>query len=347
MLLIKGYFGWMVTDPAKWLEQIVGITRDYLELEIPKKEEDIITEAEKNKRYFIEFQKYCSENGSKMLLLVDNIIDPLDLHRDNILFPGDPNAKFTLRVLGCNILFTTRRDFEGRLPNVIQYELEMLLPESAFDLLTKYRQIAFISDDKKEREKEIEETEYAKKIGNSVGYLPLAIVLVGGYLRMYSDVSYQYYYKAYIKDKLGSIDRDEITKDELATRHDAAVRVTFEPEWALLGTDLDKFRENQRNQNAKKIISILSLLPESAIIPKNRLIIYSGIEKIGKTELERPADKAFNFLDMINLVEILEEGKSVRLHPLLREFVSEKIQKEQNVEDSNVRIRHKFKKEIL
>ena len=45
-------------DPARWLEQIVSITRDYLELEISK-EEDIITEVEKNKRYFTKFQKYC------------------------------------------------------------------------------------------------------------------------------------------------------------------------------------------------------------------------------------------------------------------------------------------------
>ena len=65
------------------------------------------------------------------------------------MFPGDPNAKFTLLVLGCNLLFTTRRDFEGRIPNVIQHELEMLLPESAFDIVTKYRQIPLLSDDKK------------------------------------------------------------------------------------------------------------------------------------------------------------------------------------------------------
>ena len=74
-----------------------------------------------------------------MLLLVDNVIDPLDLNRDNILFPGDPTSKFTLLTLGCNLLFTTRRDFKDKLPNVIQHKLEMLLPDSAYELLTKYR----------------------------------------------------------------------------------------------------------------------------------------------------------------------------------------------------------------
>jgi hypothetical protein len=98
-------------------------------LEIPKEED--ITEEEKNKRYFIKFQKYCSENRNKMLLLIDNVIDPLDLNNDNILFLGDPNAKFTLLTLGCNLLFTTRRDFKNKLPNVIKHKLEMLLPNSA------------------------------------------------------------------------------------------------------------------------------------------------------------------------------------------------------------------------
>jgi hypothetical protein len=84
----------------------------------------------------------------------------------------------------------------------------------------------------------------------------------------------------------------------------------------------------------KKLISLLSLLPESAIIPKNRLIVYSGIEN--KDEfglLEFPAELGFDLLDELNLVDILEDGKFVRIHPLLREFVLEKVQKDQNVEN--------------
>ena len=77
-------------------------------------------------------------------------------------------------------------------------------------------------------------------------------------------------------------------------------------------------QETQRNQDAKKLVSILSLLPESAIIPKNRLVIYSGIEKFGKTKLIRPAQSAINLLDELNLVDIIEDGKSVRIHPLLQ-----------------------------
>jgi hypothetical protein len=210
----KGIFWIDGSDPSKWLEQIVAIARDRLDLEISQEQ---ITEIEITKRYFTEFQKYCSEHGRKMLLLIDNVIDSLDLNRDNILFPGDLISKFILLTLGCNLLFTTRRDFEGKLPaNVIEHKLEMLLPDSAYELLTKYR-----------KPKSDEEEKYAKKICNSVGYLPLAIVLIGGYLRLYPGTTAKYYYEQHIADKLGSIDLGEITKDELATRHDAAVRGTF------------------------------------------------------------------------------------------------------------------------
>ena len=230
-----------------------------------------------------------------MLLLVDNVIGPLDLNRDNILFPGDPTSKFTLLTLGCNLLFTTRRDFEGKLPDVIEHKLEMLLTDSAYELLTKYR-----------KPESNGEEEYAKKICNSLGYLPLAIVLVGGYLSKYSETTVQEYYEEHIKDKLGSVDLDQISQDELATRHIAAIRGTFEPEWKILEKDSgeaspqqqqqqqQKQQETQSNQNSKKLVSILSLLPESAIIPKNRLVIYSGIEKFGTTKLIRPAQSAIN-----------------------------------------------------
>jgi len=152
-------------------------------------------------------------------------------------------------------------------------------------------------------------------------------------------MSIKEYYDEYIKDRLSSIDLDVIPADELVTRHEAAIRVTFEPEWKILKDDHEKSLENERNQNAEKLVSILSLLPESAIVPKNRLIVYSGIEKYGRTKLIRPAESAFIFLDELNLIDILEKGKSVRIHPLLREYVLEKLQeKSTNNQPINLRL---------
>jgi hypothetical protein len=188
----KGIFWVDGNDPSKWLAQIVAIARDHLDLEISKEYD--ITETDRNKQYFIEFQKYCNKNGSKMLLLVDNVNDPQDLNNDNILFFEDPSFKFMLLTLGCNLLFTTRRDFEGKLPaNVKQYKIKILLPESAYELLTKYRKLY------------PNEIEDAKKICNSLGNLPLAIVLVGGYLHKFQDITIQEYYEEHLKDKLGCL----------------------------------------------------------------------------------------------------------------------------------------------
>ena len=61
------------------------------------------------------------------------------------------------------MLFTTRMDLENKLPNVIEHKLEMLLPESAYELLTKHNE-----------PKSKEEEKFAEKICISVGYLPLA-----------------------------------------------------------------------------------------------------------------------------------------------------------------------------
>jgi hypothetical protein len=250
------------TNPTTWVSQFANIAQNRLDLKISNPD---MNPADRDKQYFTEFEKYCKKNGSKMLLVIDNVIDPLDLYKDDILFPGDPTAKSTVLTLGCNLLFTTRRDFKDRLPNMNQHKLEMLLPAAALTLLTRYRK----PDSKKEEE-------FATMICNSIGNLPLAIVLIGGYLRKYSDMSIKEYYDEYIKDRLGSIDLDQISADELATRHEAAIGVTFEPEWKLLTEDHGKPLEIERNHNAGKLLSILSLLPESAIVPKNRLIVYSG-----------------------------------------------------------------------
>jgi hypothetical protein len=148
-------------------------------------------------------------------------------------------------------------------------------------------------------------------------------------LDLLQDCNRNWYHWQHTTDmvRLSSIDLDKISAAELATRHEAAIRVTFEPEWKIL-KDREDPLEIERNQNAEKLVSILSLLPESAIVPKNRLIVYSGIEKYGKTKLIRPAESAFIFLDELNLLDVLEKVKSVRIHPLLREYVLEKLQEE-------------------
>ena len=308
----KGIYWIQGADQSKWLSQIVWIARD-LGLDVSSEDEEINRE----KNYFHAFNNYCKEYGSRILLIIDNVEDPQLLNNGKNLFPSDPNVKFRLLELECNILFTTRRDFI--LPGAKMYFINLLSPESSLDLMTRYRKSA-----RRFQQQEEEEENYARMICNAVGYLPLALVLIQAYLRKYQDVSFKDYYEEFKKNRMSSIDLDEISEDDLATRHAAAIRSTLDQDWKILEKASTNQNQVVRNQNSKKLLFILSLFPESALVPKGRLIIFSGIDRYGKTKLVRPAESSFVFLDELNLIDLLDNGKAVRIHPLLREYVLEK-----------------------
>jgi len=115
----KGVYWIDGADPTKWLEQIIEISK-YPELELK------IDDRNSGKNCFLAFYNYCKTSGDLVLLIVYNVVDPLDLYKDDILFSGDPSAKFTLLTLGCNLLFTTRRIFENKLLNTIQHKLDVI-----------------------------------------------------------------------------------------------------------------------------------------------------------------------------------------------------------------------------
>jgi hypothetical protein len=176
----KGVYWIQGVNPKTWLNQLVDIAKYWLELKIDNLKEnntdDISTNKEEkddnqDKKYFFKLKNYCNEFGNQMLLIIDNVDEPLSLNDENILFPNDPSSNFSLLNLGCNILFTTRKDFE--LPGgVIQHTLSVLLPLPSYDLLTKYH-----------KPSSIQEEEYARYICNRVGYLPLALVLAQTFLK--------------------------------------------------------------------------------------------------------------------------------------------------------------------
>jgi hypothetical protein len=103
-------------------------------------------------------------------------------------------------------------------------------------------------------------------ICNSVGYLPLALVLIQAYLRKYQDLSFKDYYEEIVKNKMGPIDLDEVSEYELATRHNAAIRTTLDQDWKI-SERIDNQNQVQRNQNSKKLLSMLAIFPESALVP--------------------------------------------------------------------------------
>jgi Cyclic nucleotide-binding domain len=95
----------------------------------------------------------------------------------------------------------------------------------------------------------------------------------------------------------------------------------------------------QVNQDAKKMLYLLSLFAESALIPKSRLSIFSGIEKDRESPLNVPTEDAFYLLNELNLIDILEDDKSIRTHPLLRQYVLEKLQQNKEYQETDLKVK--------
>ena len=273
-------------DEGKWLLQFVELARDRLELPI-KSDPD---KPGADKKFIYALQKYCKDNPDA-LIIMDNVAEPMQLNSDSFLFGLTPLT------LGCDLLFTTRKHF--RLPGVSSQPVNILSPEGAYALITSYRKL-HTPNEKKD----------AASICNAVGYLPLAIILAGAFLKKYeSETPYEDYHEALVKNKLDTIDIGEISEEELATRHEAAITTTLESQWEILD-----------DEKAKILFQLAGQFPETEIIPKVRLGLLAGIGP-SKSKLDQPLAKAFNLLQDLNLVEKLEgDASATRLHPLIHDF---------------------------
>ena len=273
------------SEPEAWLSEFVSIARDRLQLPIKDPEK-----PEAAKQYIFALQGYFKEHAGT-LVVMDNVTEPKLLNNDTYLFGLTPLT------LGCDLLFTTRRHFQ--LPGVSEQPVNVLSPDAAYDLLKSYR-----------TPRAPEEKEHARSICNAVGYLPLAITLAGAYLKQYeSDISFGDYREELARSKLDVIDIGNMTEEDLATRHVAAVRATLRSQWDML-----------KEEDARQLFKLAGQFPEAAIIPKARLGLLAGIRR-GQSRIDQPLAKAFNHLHSLSMVEKLEsDASAVRLHPLVREF---------------------------
>lgn len=286
-------FWFQAADTDRWQKQFVELARDRLQLPIQDPDKPFAS-----KQYIFALQKHFSKNPGS-LIIMDNIIEPEQLNNDTYLFGLTPLS------LRCNLLFTTRKQF--KMEGVSAQAVDILPPEAAYAMLNKYRN------------PESEGAEQpARAICNAVGSLPLAIALVGSYLREYPDVSFGDYYEELLKNKLGVVDIGEVSQEELATRHIAAVSITLEEDWKRID-----------NEDARYLFRLTGQFDEAEIIPKARLGLLAAIPE-GKSKLHRPLDKAFNLLQNHSLVEeIKNDTGAIRLHPLVREYANNLVKKDE------------------
>jgi hypothetical protein len=158
---------WIQAAQTKdWQKEFVDLAKNRLQLEIINPES-----ADTDKQYMYALQRYFKKESRKhTLVIMDNVNEPQMLNNDTFLF-----KKITPLTLGCDLLFTTRRHFKLR--GVSAQAVDILSSKDAYDLLTQTPA----------------EEDHANAICSAVGYLPLAIVLVSGYLSKYHDVSFNDY----------------------------------------------------------------------------------------------------------------------------------------------------------
>jgi hypothetical protein len=105
-----------------------------------------------------------------------------------------------------------------------------------------------------------EDEDHIRAICSAVGFLPLAVILVGAYLNKYaSDISFADYHEELVKKKVDVINIGKMSKEDIATRHEAAIKATLEDQWKML-----------EDENARQLFLLAGQFPEAAIIPKAR-----------------------------------------------------------------------------
>jgi WD40 repeat protein len=268
----------------------VRLARELLGLRI-----DNPNKADADGRYILELYSYLKKHP-QVLVIVDNLADPDCLTNPSLL----PGGRLTLLDLCGNLLFTTRRRFS--LTGVAEHQVKVLAPEAASALLDRARAAVTAGD-----------RVHAQDIANAVGYLPLALALIGGYLRIFPQISYGRYLAVLRQRGLSAIDTARLGAGRLATRHQAAVGATLHGQWTAL-----------RDRAARLVLKLAGHLPEGAIIPAARIGLLAGRQD-RPAALELPLARAINRLQQLNLIGAVEDGAAVRVHPLVARFVRDLV----------------------
>lgn len=289
----EGGIYWIdATDHEQWLRRFIVIAKAQLRLETQGS-----APLQTSEEWLHALQKYFIENPPT-LIVMDNVPDPDHLH-DEQVFQGVKGL--TPLTLGCDLLFTTLRHFD--LPGTLQQNVGVLSKEAAYTIITRRRK-----PDAPDQEK------YARDICDAVGRLPLALVLIEGYLSNYTSVSFADYYAELSRQGLDVIDQNNVAVASLATRHQTSVAVTLRIQWRML-----------KDKNAKQLFKLASLFPQASFIPNARLGLLSGIP-LTISGISRPLDEAFNTLYSLSLIEKSLKKDSVTLHPLVRDFAQRQIE---------------------
>ncbi|AVH69485.1 tetratricopeptide repeat protein [Nostoc sp. 'Lobaria pulmonaria (5183) cyanobiont'] len=234
--------------------------------------------------------KSCWEKWQQgeVLLVFDDVTD-YETQVQPYLPPESPRFK---------VLLTTRQEFNKTLP---QLRLDVLKPLAAMKLLKSLV----------DRERLKNEAWVARRICKFLGYLPLALELVGRYLDTIPDLSLEILLKRLEKKRL---EHEAIAKANPLMRYEYGVAEAFALSWEQL---------DEKAQGLGCWLSLYAL----ADIP----LFVEAIENDNEQEFW---DKAIAQLQKLHLIQWQAKG-IYRLHPLIRQFFQMKL--DESSEADNVK----------
>ena len=275
---------WLDDRDGDIARQIVSFARSVLSLN-PPEDWDIPTQL-----------NYCWRNWrtGEWLIVIDDVTD---YGKIKPYLPPE-SSEFTILI--------TRREKLGR--SFAHLPLDTLQPQPALDLLK-----SLVGAERIEQE-----LEFAEKICNWLGYLPLGLELVGRYLDRDPDLSLKTILSLLEKKRLR---HKSIIEADATMTAKLGVNDAFELSWERL------------DENAQELGCMLSLfaladIPWELVKKAYQNLPVSEIEEIDLDIVEEARGDLLDF----NLLERTGQA-SYRVHPLIREFLRDKREESEKVDN--------------
>lgn len=275
---------WLQADSeARWLSEWISLARDHLALTVANPEA-----ADANRQYLQKLQTYCN-NHPNILIVADNVFGREIFENDEYLLGLNPMS------LKCNILFTSR--FPVSDLGLISH------PVKRFSMITSYFYLAGQEASGKSRK-------FINDICHRVGYLPLRLSLLKGYLHHKKAMPVAEYYADICKIAEENSDDAGLS----VAVQEKVMDFTLEKIWALLANSL-----------AGELLSLCAALPADYPITIARLKLLYRQDSDNKVEM--PGFKqALQQLRLLNLLDFApKEQALIRIPDLVRAFILNKI----------------------
>ena len=268
------------------------------------------------------FEAAPTQDPDRQKRLAKTLLDYLSAHTGALLIFDNVEDPRLLQVpiggvipsqLPCRILITTRSrkaSFSFEL-----FEIHRLSEEAAIRILLSSSSRGEILNHWENGHISNSRISDAQTICRSLGCFPLALVLAAAYLNKFSHVSLSdYLFRLKAEGGLATLDAAEVDPLDLPTRHDASITATLKSQMAVLKDD-----------NALRALQTAALFPESELLSRTTLSLFSGLSDISDwVGHPPPLEQALLKLRDLWLVEDLNECE-IRIHPLIREYVIQNI----------------------